>query len=40
VRADVAALVDEPLQRVGDLELAAGGGLDGAHGVVDAGRNM
>ena len=29
------ALVDQPLDGVGDLELAAGGGLDGAHRLVD-----
>ena len=37
VRLDAAALVDEVLDRVGDLELAARRGLDRARGVVDAG---
>ena len=31
------AVVDEPLDRVGDLELAAGRRLDRAHGLVDGG---
>ena len=35
VRLDARALVDEMLDRVGDLELAAGRGLDRARGVVD-----
>ena len=38
VRLDAAAAVDEVLDRVGDLELAAGARLDRARGVVDAGR--
>ena len=38
VRLDAAARVDEPLDRVGDLELAAGGRLDRARRVVDARR--
>ena len=35
--ADPVAVVDEPLDGVGDLQLAAGRRLDGAHGLVDGG---
>src|SRR3954466_16139689 len=38
VRLDAVALVDEPLDRVGDLELAAGRGLDRARRLVNARR--
>ena len=37
VRLDAAAAVDEVLDRVGDLQLAARAGLDRPRGVVDAG---
>src|SRR5581483_6633417 len=37
---DALAVVDEPLDRIGDLELAARRRLDGAHGVVDGGREQ
>ena len=40
VRLDAPAAVDEVLDRVGDLELAAGRGLDRPRRVVDAGVNM
>ena len=37
VRLDAHTVVNEVLDRVGDLELAAGGGLDRARRVVDRG---